>query len=388
MHVAHIITRLIVGGAQENTLHNVEDQIRLYGDRVTLISGPGLGPEGTLEPRAFDSGADVRILPDFQRKLHPWRDVRSFLEIVRILRQAKPDLIHTHASKAGILGRWAALKLGIPCVHTIHGASFHYGQSATAQRLYKSLERHAALATNKFISVAEAMTDQYVAARIAARDRFTTISSGFDVDPFLNPPRPPAEVRHELGLLPEHLVVGKVARLFHLKGHEFVIEAARPLIEQFPQVRFLLVGDGILREQYERRLEELGIREQFVFAGLVPPQRVPELIHAMDIVVHTSLWEGLARVLPQSLIAGKPVVSFAIDGAAEVVVPGETGFLVPPQSTSELTDALALLASDSSLRERLGAEGRARFTDQFRHETMTQRIRQVYAEVLVRAGLG
>lgn len=388
MHVAHIITRLIVGGAQENTLHNVEDQIRLFGDRVTLISGPGVGPEGSLEPRARNSGADIRILPDFQRNLHPWRDVRSFLEIVRLLRQAKPDLIHTHASKAGILGRWAAVKLGIPCVHTIHGASFHYGQSASAQRLYRSLERHAARNTGKFISVADAMTEQYVAARIADRDRFTTISSGFDVDPFLNPQRSPVEVRRELGLLPEHLVIGKVARLFHLKGHEFVIEAARPLIEQYPQVRFLFVGDGILRAQYERRLEELGIRDHFVFAGLVPPQRVPELIHAMDIVVHTSLWEGLARVLPQSLIAGKPVVSFAIDGAAEVVIPGETGVLVPPQSTAELTAALLQLAADPALREQYGQAGRARFTDQFRHETMTQRIHQVYAEVLVRSGLG
>ncbi|MBI1345871.1 glycosyltransferase [bacterium] len=382
MHVAHIITRLIIGGAQENTLHNVEDQVRDYGDRVTLITGPGLGPEGSLEERAFQSGADVRLIPEFRRNLHPVRDWHSYREILRLLRETQPDLVHTHASKAGILGRWAAAKLGIPAVHTIHGASFHYGQSRLAHSLYQTLERHAARRTAKFISVADAMTDQYVAAKIAPRKKFVTISSGFDVEPYLNPPRSPQAVRAELGLRPEHLVIGKVARLFHLKGHEFVIEAAKPVLERFPEVRFLFVGDGILRDTFERRLEELGIRDRFVFAGLVPPSQVAELIHAMDIVVHTSEWEGLARVLPQGLIAGKPVVSFAIDGAKEVVIPGETGLLVPPRDVPALTAALCELAADVDLRFRLGTTGRAKFSEQFRHQTMTRRIREVYEEVL------
>ncbi|HUQ71855.1 MAG TPA: glycosyltransferase, partial [Planctomycetaceae bacterium] len=321
MHVAHIITRLIVGGAQENTLLTVEDQQRDYGDRVELITGPGLGPEGSLEDRARANGVDLRLIPDFRRNLHPLRDWTSYREIIRLLRELKPDLVHTHASKAGILGRWAAAKLGIPAVHTIHGASFHYGQHPPAFRLYRQLERNAARMTARYISVAEAMTDQYVAAGVAPREKFVTIYSGFDVEPFLSPPRPPLEVRRELGLSPEHVVIGKVGRLFHLKGHEFVIEAARTVCERFPQVRFLFVGDGILRGEYERRLDELGLRERFVFAGLVPPGKVAELVHAMDIVVHTSLWEGLARVLPQGLIAGKPVVSYAIDGAKEIVIP-------------------------------------------------------------------
>jgi len=382
MHVAHIITRLIIGGAQENTLHNVEDQVRDYGDRVTLITGPGLGPEGSLEERAHRSGADVRLIPEFRRNLHPIRDWSSYRAILRLLQETQPDLVHTHASKAGILGRWAAAKLGIPAVHTIHGASFHYGQSRPAHVVYQILERHAARSTAKFISVADAMTEQYVAAKIAPREKFVTISSGFDVEPYLHPLRSRDEVRSQLGLLPEHLVIGKVARLFHLKGHEFVIEAAKPVLERYPQVRFLFVGDGLLRDQYERRLNELGIRDRFVFAGLVPPTQVAELIHAMDIVVHTSEWEGLARVLSQGLIAGKPVVSFAIDGAKEVVIPGETGLLVPPRDLSALTAALCELAGDADQRQRFGVTGRARFTEQFRHQTMTRRIREVYNEVL------
>lgn len=388
MHVAHIITRLIVGGAQENTLHNIEDQVSDFGDRVTLITGPGLGPEGSLEERAFRSGADVRLLPQFRRNLHPWRDWQSYRAIRRLLHELRPDLVHTHASKAGILGRWAAGALGIPAVHTIHGASFHYGQSKVAYRLYQELERHAARSTDRFISVADAMTDQYVAAGIAPRDRFVTISSGFRVEPLLTPPRDPQQLRRELGIAPGDVVIGKVARLFHLKGHEFVIAAARPLLERFPNIRFLFVGDGLLRAQYEQQLREQGIHDRFIFTGLVPPTQVPELIHAMDIVVHTSLWEGLARVLPQGLIAGKPVVSFAIDGAREVVIPGETGVLVPPQSVEGLVAALSQLVADEPLRQTMGASGRARFTEQFRHQTMTRRIREVYTDVLSRRSHG
>lgn len=382
MFVAHIITRLIIGGAQENTLLTVEDQVRDYGDRVALITGPGLGPEGSLEERAHCSGAEMHVLPQFRRNIHPLRDWSSYRDLVTLLRNLKPDLVHTHASKAGILGRWAAAKVGIPAVHTIHGASFHYGQSPAASWLYRQLERNAARSTARFISVAEAMTDQYVAAGIALRDRFVTISSGFDVEPFLTPLRDPVVVRNELGLRPEHVVIGKIARLFHLKGHEFLIAAAGAVAAQVPNVRFLLVGDGLLRSEFEQKISAAGLKDHFVFTGLVPPSRIPELIHAMDIVVHTSLWEGLARVLPQGLIAGKPVISYDVDGAREVVLPGETGFLLPPQSIEPLAQAMIELASDAELRARYGTAGRARFADQFRHQTMTRRIREVYAAVL------
>ncbi len=386
MNVVHIITRLIIGGAQENTLLTVEDQHRDYGDRVALISGPGLGPEGSLEGRARAGGFDFFLVPSLRREIHPWRDWVSYRAIVRLLRQIQPDLVHTHSSKAGILGRVAAGRLGIPAVHTIHGASFHFGQGRLTQALFRAAEKFAARYCDRFISVCDAMTDRYVAAGIAPRERFVTVYSGMDVEPFLRPSRSPEQVRRELGFGPEHVVIGKVARLFHLKGHEFVLRAAPTVVRAVPNVRFLFVGDGILRPQLERQLAEAGLSEYFVFVGLAPPERVPELIHAMDVVVHTSLWEGLARVLPQALIAAKPVVSYDVDGAREVVLPGQTGFLLPPQSVDELAQALIRLATDGALRRRLGEEGRRRFTEQFRHQNMTAQIRHVYQQVLQQRG--
>src|ERR1700722_6010546 len=173
--VAHIITRLIIGGAQENTLLNVEDQHRL-GDEVILITGPGLGPEGSLEQRARAGGLNLRIVPEMQRSIHPIRDWSSYRNLRKLLRDLQPQIVHTHSSKAGILGRAAAARLGIPAVHTIHGAAFHYGQSPLAHRLYIAAEKWAAPRCLRLISVCDAMPDHYVQAGIAPPERFVTLS--------------------------------------------------------------------------------------------------------------------------------------------------------------------------------------------------------------------
>tara|TARA_R110001592_G_scaffold143059_1_gene365573 strand:- start:12375 stop:13511 length:1137 start_codon:yes stop_codon:yes gene_type:complete len=373
---------MIIGGAQQNTLYTVEDQYRDYQDEVILMTGPTTGPEGTLIPRAEQGGFDLQILPHLTRSISPLNDWHAYRELIAVLRAYQPDLVHTHSSKAGILGRAAAWKLKLPTVHTIHGAAFHFGQSPVNYHAYIAAEKWAARRCDRLISVCDAMTDQYVAAGITTRDRCDTVYSGMEVEPFLTPLRPPEEVRRELGIEPEQIVIGKVARLFHLKGHKYLIEAAKQVVDVQPGVRFLLIGDGILRAEFEARIAELGLSEHFIFAGLVPPERVPELIHAMDIVVHTSVWEGLARVLPQGLIAGKPVVSYDVDGAREVVIPEETGYLLPPESIESLAQALIELASDPEKRRRFGQTGRDRFTDQFRHQTMTRQLREIYQRVL------
>ena len=384
MHVAHVITRMIIGGAQQNTLFTCEDQHRDFGDEVTLITGPAIGPEGSLMNRAREVGFQIIEIPELRRSIYPLMDWISYRRLIETFRELRPDIVHTHSSKAGIIGRYAAAKAGLPAVHTIHGASFHRGQSALAFNVYCQLERWAARKTDAFLSVCDSLTDQYVEAGIAPRDRFTTAYSGMDVDPFLNPARSRDEVRKQLGLQPDQIAVAKVARLFHLKGHKFLIEAARTVIDRCPNVRFVLIGDGILREQFEQRISELGLSEHFILTGLVPPEQIPELVNAADIVAHTSEWEGLARVLPQGLISGKPVVSYDVDGAREVVIPGETGYLLPVEEIAGVADAICELAESPELRIRLGENGRARFTDVFRHQTMTAQIRDVYQQVLAR----
>src|SRR5262245_48877156 len=172
MKVAHIITRLILGGAQENTLLTVEDQQRDWGDEVTLITGPALGAEGSLIERARASAVDLRIVPEMRREIHPLRDWASYRALVRLLGEIRPELVHTHSSKAGILGRAAAARVGLPAVHTIHGSPFHPYQSRLAYHAYRRAETWAARRTRRLISVCDAMTDQYVAAGVAPREKF------------------------------------------------------------------------------------------------------------------------------------------------------------------------------------------------------------------------
>ena len=385
MRIAHIITRMIVGGAQENTLYNCQDLIERHGDDVLLITGPALGPEGDLLQQGRGVNVPLAILPSLRRSIHPLRDVQSYRAIQHALRQFKPDVVHTHSAKGGVLGRLAAWSLRVPAiVHTVHGAPFHAYQNALVRKTFAWCEWYAARHCHALISVADAMTDLMVGAGVAPREKFTTIYSGMEVDPFLRADEHRAAMRGQLGYEPQHVVIGKIARLFHLKGHADVIAAAGWVVERNPNVRFLFIGDGVLRGELEQQIAAAGLKDHFQFTGLVAPGRIPEYLGAMDILVHASLREGLARALPQALIAGKPVVSYDIDGAREVCISDQTGYLTPPRDVAALSAALARLAADPELRERLGAEGRQRFAEQFRHEYMTARIRELYVRLLSR----
>ncbi len=388
MRVAHVITRMIIGGAQENTLYNCLDLINDFGDDVLLITGPALGPEGQLLDQGRAGGLNVRLIDMLRRPIHPTRDWQAYREIGKALREFGPDVVHTHSAKGGFLGRAAAWNLNSPIViHTVHGAPFHPYQNALTRNLFIRLERWAARRCHHIISVADAMTDLMVDAGVAERDKFTTIYSGMDVEPFVQCGQFRAEARRALGYSEQDVVFGKIARLFKLKGHEYLIAAAREVISRNPNCKFLLVGDGIFRPRFEDQIRAAGMQNHFMFTGLVPPEQVPYYLSAMDCLVHTSLREGLARTLPQALIAGKPVISYDVDGAREVTIPDETGILLPPRSVEELAAAILKLAQSKSLRRQLGQNGAARFTERFRHQRMTHEIRALYIQLRTRENL-
>ncbi len=382
MRIVHVITRLIIGGAQENTLLTVEGLHHHYRDEVTLITGPAEGPEGDLFARAADRGLNVETMPDLVRPIRPRIDLRAYHRLRRVVRRLKPDVVHTHSSKAGILGRAAAWAEHVPAiVHTIHGMPFGLFESPWRNRLYIALERWAARRCHAIVSVCDAMTTQALAAGVGRPDQFLTVYSGMDADAFLTPRRARSEVRHELGLADDEIAFATVARLFELKGHDDILAIAPGILSANPKVRFVWIGDGILRNDLVAQIERLGIRDSFILTGLVPPDRIPELLGAVDAVIHPSLREGLARVLPQALLAGRPAISYDIDGAREVVLP-ETGILLRPRDLDGLKQAILDLAADATIRSQMGAEGRRRFADQFRHETMTRQLRSLYERLL------
>ena len=381
MKILHIITRLIIGGAQENTLLSCQGQHNA-GHEVTLITGPALGPEGSLLEKAQTHGYRIITLDAMRRAIHPARDLSVYNQLTRLLKEINPDIVHTHSSKAGIIGRWAARRAGMRAiVHTIHGLAFTASTNGAINWVYKQLEKQAAPLTTRIVCVADAMREQSLAAGIGRPEQYVTIYSGMETEPFLNPPVPRSQVRSSLGLSDDHIVIGTIARLFDLKGHDDLLQLAPRLCEAHPRLRFLWVGDGSLRSRFEAQMNQMKLRDRFILTGMVPPQRVPELTAAMDILVHPSRREGLARALPQAGLAGIPAVTYDIDGNREGVKDGETGIVIPPFDVQQLSKSISMLAADERLRRRMGQAGREFALARFDAKVMVDSLDRLYQQI-------
>ena len=382
MRICHVITRLILGGAQENTILTCEG-LCARGHDVTLITGPPIGPEGELVTRARAGGYRVLVADALRREIRPRRDLAAYRELRRMLGELRPDVMHSHSSKAGILARRAAASVGgMKIVHTVHGLAFHPYGPWWLNRLYIALERREARYTDALISVADAMTAQSLAAGVGRAGQYTTIYSGMEVQPYMARPPLADELRAAMKLPADAVLVTQVSRLAELKGHEYILAAAARIAD--PRVHFCLVGDGRLRQTIEAQIASAGLAGRFHLTGLLPPEQIPAVMHASDIVVHCSLREGLARAIPQAMLAGRPVVSFDVDGAREAV-DASTGILLPPRDVAGLRLAIETLAASSELRARLGAAGRDRCSRQFDHNHMVEQIEQLYQRLSMHA---
>lgn len=359
MKVAHVITRLIVGGAQENTLASVIGLREKYGVNASLLCGPTEGPEGSMTQSAQSSlGKDYIEFPNLIRSIHPAKDWDSYKRLKAHFEESQPDIVHTHSAKAGFLGRMAAHAAGVPLViHGIHGPSFGPFQNGFKNWLYLEAEKLAGSRTHHFISVAHAMTNQYLDAGIGTPSQYTRIFSGFELGGYENQENRDA-VRRELGINSNDFVVGKIGRLFKLKGHHDLFRIAPALVERIPEIKFLIVGGGPWEHRFKMMAEKLGLQDHFVFTGLVSPDRIPDMVSVMDLLIHLSLREGLPRAIPQAQAAGKPVIAYDCDGAGEVCRDGRTGYLVPPHDTESLIELVERIYQTPDLAFKFGSQGR------------------------------
>jgi len=394
-----------LGGAQENTLITCKELAR-RGHEVTLITGPAIGPEGELFEQTKNQKYKVIVIGELRRAIEPVKDFISYRKIKRCLHQLQPDIVHTHSTKAGVLGRFAAYSLrgtrgegrgtkddgrGIrdegrnpkpKIVHTIHGLAFHPYQSEWINKFYIAIEKAAAKRTDFFISVADAMTNQTLGAGIGKPGQYVTAYSAIEEEDFLEPisQDKKREFRRKYGIDEDAIVLIIIARLFMLKGQGYIIESAKMLSKRFANAVWLFVGDGNLAEHYKEQVRQLGLADRIKFTGLLPTSQIPLAIQSSDILVHCSLREGLARTLPQAMLCCKPVVSFDVDGAREVVNE-KTGRLIEPKNVEQLTEACAELIQNKNLRERLGKEGREFVKERFSPEVMVDKIEEVYRKL-------
>jgi glycosyltransferase involved in cell wall biosynthesis len=348
--------------------------------QVTILAGPQTGSEGSLIETIQKRDLALILEPMLVREINPIKDLRALWRLRQMMRQNQYTIVHTHSSKAGIIGRWAARWAGVPIiVHTVHGWAHHDRQHPLVRAIYIWLEKITLPITDKLIAVTTLDIEKGLTDGIGQRDNYCVIRSGIELDRFGHPQRPPAETRAALGIPADAPVVGTVTRLSPQKAPWDFVRAAAQIAQSYPACWFVMVGDGPLRAEVEALARELQIADRLVLTGL--RRDVPELMAVFDIFALSSLWEGLPRVLPQAMATGLPIVATACDGSAEAIIDGETGYLTPPAEPAKLAERIAQLLADPARAAQMGAAGRVR-VEEFSDRRMVAQITALYHELL------
>ena len=384
--VLHIITRMIKGGAQEDTLLTVIN-LNKKRYRTSLVSGPSIGSEGEIESKARQLGVEIIIIPELLREVSPINDIKALYKLYSFIKKGKYDIVHTHSSKAGIIGRVAAKLAGVKTIiHTPHGSIFYpYADIPGVSgrfwiTIFLLLEKVAAHLAYKITTLTESEAKHYLELGIGSNSKFTTIHSGIALSRFTNVKIDVANKRKELGIPVNAYVVTTVARLTSEKGHSYLIDAAKKVVmASDDELKFMFVGDGDLRVELERKVNELGLDGKILFLGL--RDDVPELLAISDLFVLPSLYEAQGRVVTEAMAAGLPVVATEVGGVPDVVSNGKTGILVPPRNSQALAKAITNLITDKVKAKQMGEAGR-QVIPEFSVETMVGKIDMLYQELL------
>jgi glycosyltransferase involved in cell wall biosynthesis len=376
IRVAHVITRLILGGAQETVLLAAALADRSRFDPV-VVTGPQTGPEGSLHEELAARGVEVIVVPELVRQVSPWDDLRSVRTLALLFRRLQVDVVHTNSSKAGVVGRLAARRAQVPRVlHTVHGWPFHDHQHPAAAAMWRALERRTAPLAYRLVVVAESDRVKGLAAGVGRPEQYVTVRSGLELSLYRADSATRVEVRSELGLPDDGLVLGAVNRLSPQKDPLTLVRGLARVLRERPDTRLLLVGEGPLRAEVEREAATLGVAQQVVMTGL--RRDVPRLLAAMDVFVSASRWEGLPRTVLQAMATGLPVLATTADGVVDVVQDGQTGLLVPSGDAAALGRAAVRLADDPGLRDALADRARLRVPE-FDAGRMVRELERLYA---------
>lgn len=374
MRILHLITRLDRGGSATNTLLTVAGLPSPFGQ--SLIYGRTV--EFPQLARRLQRQVDMAEIPQLVRSPSPLKDLVAFLKIYRLLRRERFDLVHTHTSKAGIVGRIAARLAGVPyIVHTPHGQAFNGYAGWVLTAFFVFLERWTATFTDRIIGLTDQEIRDNLERRIGEPRQFVNIPSGIDLRRFDRSEGDPANAKASLGLSPTARLIGSVGRLDPVKGHTYLLDAFADLAPCFPDLYLALVGDGELLTDLRSRTEHAGLTDRVLFLGW--REDIPSLLHAFDLFVFPSLSEGMGRALVEAMAAGLPIV--ATNVCSEVLGDGEAGYLVEAASAPSLASGIEKLLVDPELRSRL-AEAARRRARNYSVETMLQKIEAVYQDVL------
>jgi len=346
--VLHIITLFSVGGATENTIFTVDGLIK-KGYYVDIVTGPHISSEGSMYNICKKLNIPVFTFNRLKRNISPFSDLLVIFQLYLFIRKNNYDIVHTHSSKAGVVG----------------------------------IEKFASLFCDTIVSVTHTIVDEMVKDKIAPREKFVVIRSGFNIENFKNfNSSNNYKIKDKYGLTNDDIVIGKIARLSIIKGHIYLLKAFEKMCKQIPNAKLLFVGDGENKSELLRFIDKKRLNDKIIFTGLIPTNEMPSVISLIDIVVHTALLEGLPRVFTQSLLMGKPIISFDLDGASEVIEDGKNGYLIEPLNIEMLTEKIIDLISNIPKAKKFGRYAKNNIKDDFSIFAMVERNQKLYQKLL------
>lgn len=373
LNVLHIVTKLELGGAQKSAL-DIVSILNKTKYNLSLVSSN----EGILVPDVLDiPQINATFLPALKRTISPLKDFITLISLTRFIKKKKFDIVHTHSSKAGILGRWAAKLAGVPMIlHTVHGWGFHHRQNPLTRRLFIFLERLTAKITDKLIAVSQSDIKRGLNARIGTEDKYVLVRYGIPLQEFTGCQVDIKKKKEELGIKTGSPIVGMVACFKPQKAPEDFLRTAALVKKDFPEAKFLLVGDGVLRRKLEGLRKRFALEKEVIFTGW--RRDIPQILSILDVFVLTSLWEGSPIVLLEAMACALPVVTTSTGGAQETIHNGSNGFIVNFGDIEAMARKIVSLLKNTDLARKMGREGRRLLDPSFEVEHMVKQVDRLY----------
>ena len=387
--VLHIITRLDKGGSAETTLLTVS---LLNREKYEVFLIHGFTLESNMGPKENEAvqhdlsmarykGVRISVITSLVRRLSFTNDILEFISIYRLIKRIKPHIVHTHTSKAGVLGRLAAYLAGVPIIiHTPHGHVFHSYYGLILTNIFVFAEKISSFTTDMIVALTEKEKDEHMEKGIASTKKYTIIHSGVKLDYFANMRIDIKARKKELEIPPGYNVVGTIGRLVPIKGYKYLISAAKKIVEEVDKTVFVIVGDGYLKLELEKYAEALGVRKNIIFTGWRADSS--DILYLFDIFVLPSLNEGMGRVIIEAMALGKPVVASSVGGILDLIKDSKNGILVPPRNSDALGNAILQLIRNKDLAEELGNNGKAMVYPEFDISVMLKKIENLYESLL------